>query len=110
MKTGLLNRIKEFLMDLDKSIYYRRENANFDDQIALRIREDIEILLDGKALARFEREQDAKYKNTRRMYELHYCPLHFNPQFWNRKNQEKYFWLRLDIDEALDDSDYFYNA
>gem|GEM_PF-5294696 len=110
VKTRLLSRIKEFLIDLDKSIYYRRENANFDTQIAPRVREHIEILLEGKGLARFEREKDAKYRNTRRMYELHYCLPNLNPQFWNKKNQEKYFWLRIDIDEALDNSDYFYNV
>ena len=35
-------------------------------------------------------------------YTQHYCPPHFMYDWLNKENRERYFWLRVEIDEALE--------
>ena len=72
---------------------------------------DIHILEDGKRLAKFERAKRPVYMQVRKHYEedKKYCPGRIKESWLKQEDQERYFWIRVEIDEALDDSGYFYN-
>jgi len=55
-----------------------------------------------------ERENNFQYSILRKLYRAEYCMPGLSYHRFNRKNQEKYFWLRTEIDEALSDEDYIF--
>ena len=94
-------KIKDFLHDLEVRVDWGFYNDDFDKYIGNSIRFHIRILKEGKELAC----RDDFYWQVRKQYESKYCPpWAANLDILTRENQEKYFFMRLDIDHILEES------
>ena len=103
-------KTKETINEIDnKYLSYSWYNKDFEKYVESYVRRHIEILKEGKLLTQEERNEDKLYSRIRQDYTYNYCPAHLNYDWLTKKNQERYFWLRLDIDEALDDAYYLFN-
>ncbi len=102
-------KIKQAAHEIDCSyLSHRWYNKGFERYVGSWVKRDIEILQDGKCWSPMEREADNRYKGIRHNYETNYCPPHYSHDWLDWENQARYFFLRLEIDEALDDSSYIF--
>ena len=103
-----IRRIEAILHEIESNTINRWYNSEFDKHIGSHVRRHIKILQEGQHMSPIERDADRLYSILRKDYEDHYCPPSFFPGWLNGDNRLKYFMLRLEIDEALDDSNYLF--
>lgn len=108
MLTKALRKIERIVHEIECNTVNRWYNTQFEENIGSHVRRHIQILRRGKSLTPYEREADRLYVILRKDYENHYCPPSFFPEWLNGDNRLKYFALRLEIDDALDDSNYLF--
>ncbi len=103
-----IRKIEESVKEFDNSILsHRWYNKGFEEYVEKPVRRHMRILEEGRGLPQREREKNQLYALIRKDYKDHYCPPHLFHDWLNKENRERYFWLRLEIDQVLDDSGIF---
>ncbi|HME87223.1 MAG TPA: hypothetical protein VKE88_02325 [Candidatus Nanoarchaeia archaeon] len=69
----------------------------------------LDILEDGKRLARYEREKNEAYMKLRKHYEGNHCPPGVKDKWLDQEDRMRYLDIRLKISLAMDDSWYIYD-
>jgi len=75
-------------------------NPYAETYFSYEVEPDVSYLKQNQGLMKYEKEADSHYMYLVEKYKEIYCPSTFY-EFFSFENQEKYFWLRVEIEDII---------